>query len=194
MMLRSLLLAATLAAGSLLTACTTAPTAPLAAADRLDPATLQNWSAEGKLGLKFKDKGGSLYFTWAETEAGFTLDLSGPLGQGQTRLAGKSGLVTLDNSSTGHVEAETPEAVMQQTMGWQAPVSYLRFWLRGLPATTQAELQRGAGGELTQIREDGWQADIERYSDAGHYHLPSKLVITGPDTRIIVVVSDWQAR
>jgi len=175
-----------------LSGCITTP--PLAPSDRHDVHALQSWTAEGKLGLKFRDKGGSLYFTWVESGDDFTLDMAGPLGQGQTRLVGKPGMVTLENSTTGHVEAASPEAVMQQTLGWQAPVSHLRYWLRGLPATADATVQRDASGDVSQIREDGWQADFERYTDAGTYHLPAKLVITGPDTRIVVVVSNWQPR
>lgn len=177
---------------ALLAACSTLPSQPSPAPTApQDVSRLLNWKAEGKLGLRFREKGGSVYFTWQQEGETFTLDMAGPLGQGQTRLSGSPGQVSLENASTGHVVAATPEEVMLNTLGWQAPVSHLRYWMRGLPATAKAELQRNEAGELTRISEDGWQADIQRYADAGGYHLPSKLVITGPDTKVTVLVSDW---
>jgi outer membrane lipoprotein LolB len=166
------------------------PTGPVHA--RRAAAELLRWQAAGKLGLHYQDRGGSLYFTWEQRPDSFTLDLAGPLGQGQTRLSGSPGLVTMENSSTGHLEADTAEALMQQALGWQAPVSYLRFWLRGLPATVGASVQKDADGNISQISEDGWQADIERYQQVGDFALPAKLLITGPDTRLTVVVSSWK--
>jgi outer membrane lipoprotein LolB len=175
----------------LLSACSLLRPAAVLTGPARDPATLASWSAEGKLGLHYQDKGGSLYFTWRQTGSDFALDLAGPLGQGRTRLAGRDGQVSMDNPTTGHLEAGTPEALMQQALGWQAPVSYLRWWLRGLPATARAVVQKDSNGLVSQISEDGWQASIERYVDAPPYRLPGKLLITGPETKLTVVVSNW---
>lgn len=177
----------------LLSACATvAPLPPPADASPRDNRALTHWQAEGKLGLRFQDRGISLYFSWQQNDEHFTLDMAGPLGQGQTKLSGHAGQVTLESAGTGRVEAQSPEAVMLQTLGWQAPVSHLRYWLRGLPATKQAEVQHNAAGELLLIREDGWQADFQRFSDVAGYHLPNKLIITGPETRLTVLVSEWR--
>ncbi len=186
-----------LAAGLLLSlaACATVspktPPTPAGSATR-DNSQLLRWQAEGKLGLRFQERGGSLYFTWQQDQDHFTLDMAGPLGQGQTKLSGQAGLVTLESAGTGRVQAQSPEAVMLQTLGWQAPVSHLRFWLRGLPATPQAQIAHNAQGELTHIKEDGWEAEFQRFADVNGYRLPNKLIITGPETRLTVLVSEWR--
>jgi len=190
LMLKTLILLLSL---TLLSACSLLTSTPSAPAHALRTAnTLVNWQAQGKLGLHYQDKGGSLYFTWVQRGDGFSLDLAGPLGQGRTKLSGDSNHVSMDNSTTGHLEADSAEALMQQALGWQAPVSHLRFWLRGLPATSAAAITRDADGNISHIDEDGWQADVERYVQVGDYALPGKLRITGPDTRLTVIVSDWQ--
>jgi len=177
----------------LLSACSLLhPQSALPAHARQGAESLHSWQAEGKLGLHYQDKGGSLYFTWAQQGDSFKLSLAGPLGQGRTALSGGAGRVSMDNATTGHLEADSAEALMQQALGWQAPVSHLRFWLRGLPATAAATVQRDADGNISHIEEDGWQADFERYVQVGDYALPGKLRISGPDTRLTVIVSEWR--
>lgn len=177
----------------LLSACSLLHPGPAAAVHaRLSAGALGSWQAEGKLGLHYQDKGGSLYFTWAQEDGHFRLSLAGPLGQGRTELSGDAGRVSMDNASTGHLEAASAEALMQQALGWQAPVSHLRFWLRGLPATAAAVVQRDADGNISHIEEDGWQADIERYVQVGDYALPGRLRISGPDTRLTIIVAQWR--
>lgn len=185
----SILLASLIA----LSACTTMAPAPTPTQQAsVDSSTLSSWRSEGKIGLRVKEKGGSVYFTWQQKGDDFTLDMAGPLGQGQTRLSGNSDYVSLENATTGRVDARTPEAVMQHTLGWQAPVSHLKYWIRGLPATPNAMVVRNDSGQISQIKEDGWQTDITNYTVASGFLLPSKLQIIGPDTKLTVLISQWQ--
>jgi outer membrane lipoprotein LolB len=171
---------------SLLSACAQRPLAPVT-----DPAHMTHWRAEGKLGLRVADRGGNLYFTWQQENAHYTLTLSGPLGAGRTELSGGPEGVVLRNGELGDIPASSPEILLEAVTGYRAPVSYLAHWLKAQPATLEARIQREADGRPHHITEDGWTATFMAW-DATHPALPQKIVVTGPDTRLTVVISQWQ--
>lgn len=169
-----------------LTACSTAPPAIITSTDHFD-----HWLAEGKMGLRVADKGGNLNFVWLQEGAIYTLTLSGPLGAGRTELSGGPGGVTLRNGDTGNVTAASPEELLEAVTGYRAPVSHLAHWLKARPATLEAHIERDASGRVSRIDEDGWTALFPVWDEI-HPALPRKIQITGPDTRLTVVISRWQ--
>lgn len=183
MILRLLLILAM----AMLSACASRPLAPIT----LDPATLTHWQAEGKMGLRVADRGGNLSFTWSQEGESYTLALSGPLGAGRTELAGSPDGVILRNGELGELSASSPEVLLEAVTGYSAPVSYLAHWLKAKAATTGARIERDTEGRPLQIAEDGWIASFPLW-DEMHPGLPRKILITGPDTRLTVVILRWQ--
>ncbi|HRH90821.1 MAG TPA: lipoprotein insertase outer membrane protein LolB [Agitococcus sp.] len=158
---------------------------------------LSMWTASGKLAVKMIDengskKGGSAYFNWQQDTQDYRIILIGPLGQGRTTLIGNSKGVILQSAKTGEVTAQTPEALFEQAFGWTAPVSYLKFWLEGRPATTDAVLNYTTSGQLESVREGNWQADFKNYRYINSQFLPQKIVVTGPNVNMTVLINEWQ--
>lgn len=172
--------------GLALVGCSMAPPAPsVTNTDHLD-----HWLAEGKMGLRVADKGGNLNFVWLQEGALYTLTLSGPLGAGRTELTGGPDGVTLRNGDIGDIRASSPEVLLEAVTGYSAPVSHLAHWLKAQPATLDARIERDDQGRASRIDEDGWTALFPDW-DETHPALPRKILITGPDTRLIVVISRW---
>lgn len=176
----------TLLLTSLLSACALHPPVTVT-----DPARLTQWLAEGKMGLRVADRGGNLYFTWQQDGARYTLTLSGPMGAGRTELSGTPDGVVLRNGGIGDITASSPEVLLEAVTGYSAPVSHLAHWLKAQPATLEARIERDAEGRAREIAEDGWIATFMDW-DATYPVLPRKILITGPDTRLTVVVTGWQ--
>ncbi len=167
---------------------------PVDAVTRPDIALI--WSASGKMAIHLTqpdghESAGTIYYVWQQHGNLYRITLSGPLGQGRTVIEGTPERVTLDSAKTGHMEASTPENLMQSALGWSAPVSYLRKWIQGLPATDQAETVADETGILKTSLESPWQADFKSWQPAGKFLLPEKVVITGPDTTLTLLVSRW---
>lgn len=171
----------------LLSGCALHPPAPVIT----DTARMTRWLAEGKMGLRVADRGGNLYFTWHQDGDLYTLSLSGPLGAGHTELSGSPDGVTLRNGDLGEIKASSPEILLEAVTGYSAPISYLSHWLKAQPATAEAQVERDSNGKVLQIAEDGWIATFPAW-DETYPALPRKIMITGPDTRLTVLVSKWQ--
>ena len=132
------------------------------------------FNLQGKIGVRTPQQSGSAFFSWAQQDDQFAIELTGILGVGKTQIEGKLGQVTLNSAKTGVISAATPEELLARATGWQAPITHLVSWVQARPATTQAQVKQDAAGRINQIIEDGWDVSL---SYAGDEKLPNKLVM-----------------
>lgn len=150
------------------------------------------FNLQGKIGVRTPQQSGSAFFTWAQEQDEFDIELSGILGVGKTQISGKPGEVSLQSAKTGLITAATPEELLQRATGWQAPITHLVKWVQAKPATQQAQLHKDGSGRIGQILEDGWTVDLS-YDD--NAMLPNKLILkqaleTGKENRITMVIQN----
>lgn len=131
----------------------------------------------GKIGVRTPQQNGSAFYAWTQVNNYFAIDLTGALGIGQTRIEGIPGKVSLTSAKTGTLQAATPEELLQQATGWQAPISYLVSWVQGKPASSSAQAQYDEQRRLKQLNEGGWQVE---FSYDNTEALPQKLVMVQP--------------
>ena len=135
-------------------------------------AQLDGWQISGKVGIRAPGDSGSATLFWLQRQAYYDIRLSGPLGQGASRLTGRPGAIVLDIANQGRYEAASPEALLQERLGWRLPVS----------------------NRLARLQQDGWQVDYLSYSEHDGYALPARLKLHGHDLDITLVIKDWQPR
>lgn len=168
------------------------PVVPLS----IDPqaaAQLEHWSAEGRIGIRWSDDSQSANLNWEQEQEHYRIRLSGPLGQGGLRITGSDQGVSLQQSGEDEIHrAATPEALMQQLLGWNLPLTQARFWIRGIPApdTRSLPLDDGSRG-FTQA---GWRIEYPRLMPALGTVLPEKLRLTRDDLRITLIINEWQGQ
>lgn len=163
---------------------------------------LQRWSLVGKASLRTSDERHSANLDWNQFPHYFRMLVSGPFGSGRTVLKGREGRFSLTNGD-GRFEAETPEALMNDQLGWSLPVRDLPSWVRGLPGEDDSyRLETDAFGFPAHLAQNGWTIDyrdwvnVSRKAKAGREEdtlwLPRKLTLTYDDMRVILVVNRWQ--
>ncbi|OAL81720.1 outer membrane lipoprotein LolB [Acinetobacter sp. SFB] len=156
------------------------------------PEAANNFSLQGKIGVKTPAQSGSAFFTWVQQQNEFDIELSGILGVGKTQISGTPGQVTLNSAKTGLIKAATPEELLQRATGWQAPITHLVDWVQAKPATTQAKISKDESNRPIQFLEDGWTVDLS-YNDQAQ--LPNKLILkqaleSGQENRITMVIQN----
>ena len=151
-----------------------------------------NFSLQGKIGVRTPQQSGSAFFTWIQQQDQFDIELTGILGVGKTQIQGKSGEVTLNSSKTGLITASSPEELLEKATGWQAPIMHLTHWIQAKPATLHAQMTRDESNRLKQLIEDGWTVDFS-YNDG--QTLPNKLLLKqaleeNKENRITMVIQN----
>lgn len=150
------------------------------------------FSIQGKIGVKTSQQSGSAFFDWQQQGKDFRIDLTGILGLGKTHIESMANQVSLTSARTGTIYADSPEELLEQATGWQAPITYLVSWVQGASATPQAIIERDSGRRITQIKEDGWIISLF-YTDLNMS--PSKLILRQPlpnnqENRITMIIQN----
>lgn len=183
------------AAAALLAACTTTPR-HLDVDQQLQSELrrIDNWQAQGKLGIRVNGEAQSANFDWQNHANAFDLRLSGPFGQGTTWLRRQGRTVTLESPDQPLQRARSAEELMQTQLGWQVPVSNLRYWIKGIAAPMQEVEQRvhNPDGTLAELRQQGWNITYSRYDMYNQWALPGKLVAERDDIKLTMIIKAWQ--
>ena len=150
------------------------------------------FNLQGKIGVRTPQQSGSAFFTWAQQQQNFDIELTGILGMGKTQIQGNNGKVTLNSAKTGLITASSPEELLERATGWQAPITHIISWVQARPATTQAQVSQDATGRINHIEEDGWNVDLS-YADG--QKLPNKLILKqtledNKENRITMVIQN----
>jgi outer membrane lipoprotein LolB len=155
--------------------------------------SIQSWQVKGKIGVRVPDDAISASINWQQYPESYSIYLSGPLGQGSTWIRGENGQVTLTRGNQAALSASTPEALMQNNLGWSLPISELHYWVRGIssPNSPVITKQHGVDGELIALQQQGWTLNFERYQNVGSWFLPGKLTAQQGDLKLTLSIKEW---
>ncbi|UTW09155.1 lipoprotein insertase outer membrane protein LolB [Pseudomonas benzenivorans] len=158
-------------------------------------ADLDAWQISGKVGIRAPRDSGSGTLFWLQRQDYYDIRLSGPLGRGAARLTGRPGAILLEVANQGRYQAASPEALLQQQLGLNLPVSHLLWWIRGLPSPdSRSRVTLDGDSRLAHLQQDGWKVDYLRYAEQNGYWLPERIKLEGHDLQVTLVIKDWQPR
>ncbi|HET8706127.1 MAG TPA: lipoprotein insertase outer membrane protein LolB [Pseudomonadales bacterium] len=149
-----------------------------------DPEAMNEWQVEGKLKLNNSFAYEKTYFTWTQLGDKFTLALNteDPVGKPEVTLSGgdDAKLTITPKNRTGKIEDNVKVSL---------PFNYLKYWLRGLPATESAQVSGQSVRELDSLEEGGWHVEFLHYMQAGPYLLPDQLKITKGSDEVVLDIT-----
>ena len=153
---------------------------------------IQKWQARGKLSVSTPDDSVTGYLTWQQNNDQFDLFLSGPFGQGSSRLVGNDHSASLTLPGKDPVTAPSAELLMTHYLGWDFPVLDIRYWIKGQASPTSDYTEvRGSLGLLEQLNQHDWDVELSKYQRVSDTWLPGRIKITGHDFKFIFVIKEW---
>ncbi|VEG12388.1 Outer-membrane lipoprotein lolB precursor [Moraxella cuniculi] len=120
---------------------------------------------------------GSAFYAWSQQGERFAMDLTGALGIGATEIRYDGTTATLSSERTGTITADSPEALLYNATGWQAPISQLPYWIVGRISPSDSDSTQDATGRLVRAVNGAWVAEFS-YNQT---NLPTRLQITHAD-------------
>ena len=137
---------------------------------------LIDWQFRGHVIFKMPERKFSANVYWQQKADTYQVMLFGPLGFSAVNLDGQPGAVHL-KASHGHVyEADNPESLMQQQLGWSLPISSLYYWVRGLPSPEPVtSVTYDAYHRISHLEQQGWQIDYLAYQRVQLIELPQEI-------------------
>ncbi len=174
--------------------CAVAPVAPPAGGVVApDPDELSQWTAKGRLALTAQGEGGSGSFVWQQRSERSELAVRGPLGAGGFSVVTDGDTLQVDDGSGQPIDGEAARAALESRLGIRLPLGELRYWMLGVPAPApQHGIVQRATGATPGFTQGDWVVSYEAFRAAGRWSLPARLTATTANTRVRIVVDDWQ--
>lgn len=154
---------------------------------------LDKWELKGRIAVSVKRQAWTASLQWAQERQDYQINIIAPLGQGSLELQGNRQGVTMRVARGKVLYAQAPETLMRKSLGWAAPVSGLRYWVRGLPVPGKRinKLSLDDNGRVTEMEQSGWQISYSRYSSRRGVELPGKVALQNGGIRLRLVIRDW---
>lgn len=136
---------------------------------------LNTWLLSGRINITYDSESHTPRVRWSQMGENFDIRLWGTFNIGNTLLAGNSTGVTITQDGQTKA-AETPEKLLLEFLGYEVPVSYMHYWIRGIPSpTSQAQILYSENEQLAQITQNEWVIDYVDFRQYGDFILPRRM-------------------
>ncbi|CAG0124554.1 Outer-membrane lipoprotein LolB [Rhodocyclaceae bacterium] len=174
-----------------LAGCASAPLIPQTTA-RPEQAETKPFALTGRIAVKHNSERSSAGVRWAHQITEDEILLLAPLGQTVARIRRDAQGVSLDTSDR-HYTAQDTEELTHRVLGWQLPLAGLRNWVLALPAAqSEASIERDANGQVSVMRQDGWEIHYTRYATQASDSLPLRMILQREGMEIQLLIDEWE--
>jgi outer membrane lipoprotein LolB len=148
----------------------------------------------GRVAVKHGEQRDNAGVRWVHRAGEDEILLLAPLGQTMARIHRDGSEVTLEASGK-HYAAQDMETLMQQALGWQLPLSGLQHWVTAVPAPDgESSIERDANGQVSLLRQQGWEIAYSRYAATTADALPLRLNLMRDGMEVVLLIDEWEAQ
>ncbi len=118
--------------------------------------------------------------------------LLAPFGQTVARIFSDAQGVLLETSGKQYFEQDA-ETLTERVLGWHLPLSGMRYWVMALPATgSEASVERAENGQISVLRQDGWEINYTRYAGDTAHSLPLRMTLQRNGMEMLLLIDEWE--
>lgn len=152
---------------------------------------LGHWSFSAKMAVRNATEASSFNVNWQQADANYTIELSGPLGQGAVTVTGEPGRVVLQQGDE-QWESYSLNALVFEVTQMDLPLEHLSYWVRALPdPTAPYRLERNPANQISSISQSGWDVEITDYFETDDGFQPRKLAFARDGNSGKLVIRQW---
>ncbi len=169
--------------------------AALAACAAIAPApTAPSFDLLGRVFVGYDGPAYSSNLRWQHDGDRDEIWLMTPLGQTLAHIVSTPYNATMTGADQKEYHATSVESLTRSALGWELPVTPLRYWVRGevAPGSQPSAERREPDGRLAMLSQDGWQITFTHDDSAGERR-PHRLELSNGSQQIRLVIDRWQS-
>lgn len=180
---------AALAAAALVAACAT-----IAPSSRA-PVTPASFDLLGRVAVSYDGRAFSSGVRWHHLPGRDEIWLLTPSGQTLAHIVSDGEEATMTGTDRSQRSAPDVESLTREGLGWELPLTYLGWWVRGeaAPGGTQSDIERDHRARLVGFTQDGWRITLVPDPLFEDGRLPRRLHLTNGTHVIRLVIDDWRS-
>lgn len=153
---------------------------------------IKHWEFTGRIGVRDDKESHSSRIRWQQHDDDYVINLWGTLNAGATEITGTSAGVILRQQDNAPLSASTPEQLVYDQLGYELPVSELRYWIKGIPAPdARSTPVFDIDNRLINLQQSGWSVEYLGYTNYQTESLPTRIRIEKAPLRLDFVRLDW---
>jgi outer membrane lipoprotein LolB len=154
----------------------------------------EQFDLSGRIAVAAANEGFSAKLRWEQQGERSNVALDGPLGVGGVRILTNGTSLTVMNARGEQLDSETAHAELAARLGFEPPLSSLRYWVLGVPDPAYpAEEVLDDQQRLVTLRQEGWLIEYTGYSAVNGHWLPSRMTLRRNDVRVRLLVDRWNS-
>lgn len=154
---------------------------------------LDRYGLNGRVAVAAQGQGFSASLRYNQEQGRANLALDGPLGIGGLRVDIEGDEIAIATSRGQKLDGQAARDELERRLGFQLPLSELRWWLLGVPAPGEASVnQDGSSGEIRDFTQNGWRVSINTRAPGLGFALPQRLTAEREGARLKLLVENWQ--
>jgi outer membrane lipoprotein LolB len=154
----------------------------------------EHFEFKGRVAVAAAGEGFNASLRWIQDGARSQLTLEGPMGVGGAQISASGNELTLVTSRGEQLDSDAAHAQLAQRLGFDPPLSSLRYWMLGVPDPAQPATEELDQGQqrLSGLTQAGWHISYSSYDASGGEALPTRLSLQRDAVRVRVLVDAWQ--
>jgi outer membrane lipoprotein LolB len=154
---------------------------------------VESFEVNGQLAVATPSEGFSANLRWQQQGLASDLLLRAPLGMGGARLNFDGEVLRVTNSQGTELQGVTAQAELVRVLGFDPPLTSLRFWLLGTPDPAMVATETlNDEQRLAQLQQGEWQVDYGEYQQAAGLWLPRRVALHRGELRVKLQLSHWK--
>lgn len=155
---------------------------------------LSSWEFLGKIGVRSPQNNfTAAIHRWTQVDDLFNIDLASTFfGIGASNISGNAYAVMLSEAGEAPMYSDNPNALIEEQLGLPLPITYLSYWIKGLPLpSSPADITFNSEGLPKQIQQLGWTIDFSKHTLHSNIPLPGKIKLSRNRTSITLAIKQW---
>lgn len=156
---------------------------------------VDHWDIHARAAISLEGEAYNIGLRWQRDSDRFSLLLEAPFGQGVFRIDSRpDGSYRLRLPDGQVFSNDSPEALLEEVIGWAIPISGLEYWIRGLPQPNSSYSHRiDSAGRARSIQQDKWTIEyLDFFTQQAHPQLPRKIKLVRNEVTLKLVIERWQ--
>jgi outer membrane lipoprotein LolB len=154
---------------------------------------IERYALNGRVAVAAQGQGFSASLRYQQQSRRSNLALDGPLGIGGLRVDIDGDDIAIATSRGEKLDGQAARDELERRLGFQLPLTELRWWLLGIPAPGEASINQDEGsGEIHDFTQNGWRVSINSRAAGLGFALPQRLTAEREGARLKLFVENWQ--
>lgn len=156
--------------------------------------SINKWELRTNISIQYKNKISIISCYWQQNDKHYELNIFSPLNLVHFYVKGNERKATLWKSQKEKYSSYSPEQLLLDQIGWDAPISSLGHWVKNTPSPNIAinKIKFDHYDHIIMLEQNGWVIEYFNFVSQDGFDFPTKIILQNSRFKIKMIIKEWQ--